>query len=152
MINGEEFKKIEEMKQAYKTLAKHCRLTLSFGLMHKEDYEDIKAIIENMEDFNDKENKVVARNIELLCKALPKVYYNEGNPNNGKPYFDTLEIVGDDLIVLRGRGSGISEEDLEYAQKIVDRFGKDTKADEHKLYLERESLGVKYYIIRLWWD
>lgn len=81
----DKYNEILEMEKAYKTLAKHCKLTLSFGLMHKENYGDIKAIIENMEDFNDKENKVVARNIELLCKALPKVYYNEGNPNNGKP-------------------------------------------------------------------
>ena len=110
----------------------------------------MKALLESYGDWNDYRGHTVAETMEMIYNELPLVYYNEGNPNNGSKVFSSVHIHSDSLITLESYGN-LSEEQLQLANDVVERYGKLMKADER--WIEVDDSGYhNRYTIRFWWD
>ena len=147
---------VEEVISAWKVLDAVGRPELKFSILREDERKMnlITGLIKSMPNYNEKNNEVVARELEKLIDRLPRVYYNEGNPNNGMYAFDEIVIKGDDTITLRSHGF-IRDNDSEYIKNIQDTvytIGRNMKADEHSVSVNKYAYSMREIIIKLWWD
>lgn len=147
---------VEEVISAWRVLECVGRPELKFTLYREDERKMnlITGLIKSMPNFNERDNQVVARELEKLINKLPRTYYNENNPNNGMYAFDGIVIKGDDTITLRSCGF-VKANDTEYINNIkdlVNTIGRNMKADEHSVSVNKYGHNMQEIIIRLWWD
>ena len=117
----------------------------------------IASLIRSMGSFNEKDGNKVGFDFKTFFNSLPRVYYGEGNPNNGNPLFDEVILHGDDYILLQARGfeKNMSQYNWDAVRTLVEETGKRWKADVAELLVEKPE-GSAYdlvtYTIKFWWD
>jgi len=147
---------VEKLTDAYKNLRKFGTPKIEFNV-YNGNIDNILALIRSFEDYNSFVADDVAEWINLLFEFLPKRYYYEGNPNNGKPEFDKIELQGDTTIILKCfRLEPFTDEVKREIENIVNEYGKYMFADEKQFWEETTGYnGVPtawQYYIRFWWD
>ena len=107
-----------------------------------------------MDNFNNKNNSIIADGINEFFHALPKVDYGEGNPNNGGPVFNRIVLRGDDTITIFANGfsNDFEKYDWNVVNHLVDETGVRWEADEYSLAHKELNWGLEEYSIRFWWD
>lgn len=147
---------LTDLTNAWKVLESFGKPQMTFSL-YKEDEtktNNILGLIRSMQNFNNKDNELVASKLQSLINMLPTHYYNEGNRNNGSYIFNQITLKGDDTIILRG--VGLVKEDyqdnLEKVKRVVNLIGKDMLADEYTVKSEQYGYNMHETVIRLWWD
>lgn len=138
--------------EAYKLLlANGCDPSVEFSTWR--DMDKVINLIENLEAWNDFNPQVVANVIKLIANNLPKTYYNENNPNNGKCLFNRIKIENDTTIyfIIDYTRKKIDDKVKNEIMNIIKEYGKYMQADEIDLIEEPYGEGYKY-IIRFWWD
>lgn len=116
--------------------------------------EYIKEIIKDS-SFNNKDGLQISNTFEKFYSQLPKVWYNEGNPNNGNFIFDNIILHNDDYIFLQGhtlKTTKLSEIQENFIKSLVNEYGKEIKADTHEFKVEESMYGMVEYTIKFWWD
>jgi len=141
--------KFQEIKDA---VANHKALS-KFGHVGivTNNIDFMKALLQSYGQWNDYNGTVVADTIEIIFEMLPRVYYNEGNPNNGNRNFKSVNIHSDSLITLSMYGT-LSEDEIAIVKRIIDTYGQLMKADERTLTIDDKCGQYKEYTIRFWWD
>jgi hypothetical protein len=152
----QEVKNTKKLIDSYKTLRKFGCVKLEFNAYDGDIY-NLLALIRNLESWNNFDGYVVANRIEKLFEELPKRNYGENNPNNGKPQFDKIEIIGDSEIIFKAfRLSPFEENTKKEIKRMVNTYGGQMKADEIEFLEEPIEIGEKTksytYYIRFWWD
>ena len=145
----------EEINNAWDVLNKATHnIELSFYIFKEEDLSVVTELIRHMDNFNNKNNSIIADGINEFFHALPKVDYGEGNPNNGTPLFNRIILRGDDTITLFANGFSVDLEkyDWDKISDMVYETGIKWEADEHTLLHEKLNWGLEQYSIRFWWD
>jgi hypothetical protein len=121
-------------------------------------FDEIKKYIRQVEGYNDFEWRRVYEVLDQFDALIPRQYYNEGNPNNGKRLYD---------LYFGREGSPV-------LYLIVTSFGKDKESEAIRLILENqrnfEAIASKTgcadefsvdindtdfhteLVMRLWWD
>jgi hypothetical protein len=151
MENNEEFKKAMETLQKmglYVTLETHIH-TNKFCNHFKEEMEQVENIIRTQQNFNAKDNDLIADTITEFMESL-KMF-----SKNGSDLFDKIVLENDDTIYIKGyvlTENKLTNKELKKLTKMVDDYGEDIIADEHTLEVDEKSYGLVYYTIRLWWD
>ena len=145
----------EEINNAWDTLRKSTNnVELSFYIFKEEDLLVVAELIRHMDNFNNKNNDVIANEIIDFFNALPKIDYGEGNPNNGGPVFNRIVLHGDDTITIFANGfsNDFEKHDWDMVNHLVDETGVRWEADEHSLAHKELNWGLEEYSIRFWWD
>lgn len=147
----------EEINNAWELLSKVARPELTFGIYRNSEdkqLDDISSLICSMGSFNSKNGNIIAKDFKAFFKALPRVYYQEGNPNNGNALFDKVIFNGDDYIVLQANSleEYMSQYDWDVVRRLVENFGELWKADVAELSKEELNYGMVEYTIKFWWD
>ena len=145
----------EEINNAWDILRKATNnVELSFYIFKEEDLLVIAELIRHMDNFNNKNNEVIANEIIDFFNALPKIDYGEGNPNNGGPVFNRIVLRGDDTITIFANGfsNDFEKHDWNMVNHLVDETGVRWEADEHSLTHKELNWGLEEYSIRFWWD
>ena len=103
------------------------------------------------EAYNNFSREDLVRLLFRLDMKLPKQFYNEGNPNNGKPIYSLL--IGNEgsrvIYVRASKFCGIGKE-LDW-QDVADRltvFAKEANANE---YWIEENNNIEF-LYRIWFD
>lgn len=145
----------EEINNAWDILRKSTNnVELSFYIFKEEDLLVVAELIKHMDNFNNKNNDVIANEIVDFFNALPKIDYGEGNPNNGGPVFNRIVLHGDDTITIFANGfsNDFEKHDWNMVNHLVDETGVRWEADEHSLTHKELNWGLEEYSIRFWWD
>lgn len=148
------YKNIMETVEAYKNLMNSCLdVSVKKALFKDDDIDYLIAILRNTPGFNEKDNKKIANNIKDFWLKLPRRYYNENNPNNGRPFFDAIRFESDTTILFEGYGT-LTDEEIKDIKKLIEDFAKLVLADERSLYIDPSPYVKEYasYTIRFWWD
>lgn len=122
------------------------------GGYNKLDY--IKEIIKDS-SFNDKDGEQIARTIDKFYNELPKMYYNECNPNNGNNVFNKIILHNDDYIFLQGNcliENSLSSIQEKFVKSLVEEYGEEIKADVYEFKIEKVGFELIEYTIKFWWD
>lgn len=152
----EEVKNTKKLINSYKTLMKLGCVKLEFNVYDGNIY-NLLALIRSLDSWNNFDSYVVANRIEKLFEELPKRDYGKDNPNNGKPEFDKIEIIGDSEIIFKAfKLSSYDENTKKEIERMVNVYGRQMKADEIEFLEEPVEIGgitrsYSYYI-RFWWD
>ena len=157
----------DEINAAWELLSKVSRLEATFhiyggygafrGSDEDEKVDQVASLIRSMGGFNEKDGNKVGNGFKAFFKSLPRVYYGEGNPNNGNPLFDEVILHGDDYIFLQARGfeKNMSQCNWDAVRELVKETGKRWKADVADILVEKPE-GSVYdlvtYTIKFWWD
>ena len=150
----------DQVLQAWQTLQSVGKAEMTFtiyrntqdGGYNKLDY--IKEIIKDS-SFNNKDGEQISGTIEKFYNELPKVYYNEGNPNNGNNVFDKIILHNDDYIFLQGNclmKNSLSSIQEKFVKSLVEEYGREIKADTYEFNIEKVGFGLIEYTIKFWWD
>lgn len=150
----------EQVLESWRTLQAIGKAEMSFTIHRNTEaggYNKIEYIKEIIKDssFNSKDGEQIARTFEKFYNQLPKVFYNEGNCNNGNNIFDSIILHNDDYIFLQGHTlakSKLSEIEESYVKSLVNQYGKEIKADVHEFTTESSMYGLTEYTIKFWWD
>lgn len=144
--------------ESYKELAKFAKVSLELQFIkndtfskYNERMSSLLDIIRNIGNFNARNNKLIAATFQNFYESLPKLYLNEGNPNNGSFLFQEVKIVGDDTIIL-STYHHIDNETLQEIKQLVNDYGRSIKADEHSVSYNEIADDFGYTIIKFWWD
>lgn len=133
----------------YKGLGKYGKVTIT------SDLETAQRIINSFSPWNDFNPSVVATTLGMLFNELPTTFYQEGNPNNGKPFFETVTVHSDSLITMTTYTSSefLTDEMVDKIIELVNTYGGRMQADERDLQIEKTDFNdYAEYTIRLWWD
>lgn len=147
----------EEINNAWAILSRAGMPEMTFQVIEHEFGEKIGAIsslIRSMGSFNEKNGERVGAGFGAFFDALPRIYYNEGNPNNGRPLFEAVTLHGDDYILLSAHGFKDNMDTYDWAavRDLVNETGYGWKADVHELIIEELDYGMVEYTIKFWWD
>ena len=122
-----------------------------------EGIDKVANLIRSMGNFNEKDGNKIGSGFKAFFKALPRINYGEGNPNNGNPLFDSVILHGDDYIVLQASGfeKNMKQYNWDAVEKLVEETSSLWKADVAELLVEKPE-GSRYdlttYTIKFWWD
>lgn len=150
----------EQVLESWRTLQTIGKAEMTFTIYRDTElggYNKIEYIKEIIKDssFNEKDGKQISRTFERFYNQLPKVWYNEGNPNNGNFLFDNIILHNDDYIFIQGhclQSSKLSETQENFVKSLVNEYGKEIKADVHEFTIESSMYGLTEYTIKFWWD
>ena len=149
---------MENLVNSYKELSKLGKISLSLQFIRDDEFSHYQermskllSIISNMGNFNERDNKKIANTFKDFYESLPKLFLNEGNPNNGSFLFQEIEIIGDDTIVL-STYHNINNDTLETIKQLVNEYGRKIYADEHSVSYRKVYDDFGYTIIKFWWD
>jgi hypothetical protein len=143
--------KYEKAAAAWRTLHELDFVRFEVRISNTESLNMVNEIIRHMDDFNDKDNKRIADTFKDFYESLPRRYFNEGNPNNGCPLFDTISLIGDSTIILKANVRDLSHIDISDISSLTDRYGEAVMADEHDVSCYPSDYGYSIEI-RFWWD
>lgn len=139
---------INEAVEGFKQLRQYCQPEINTN-----NIDLAKAIIRSFSQWNDYNPDTVAMTLQMIYEALPKIYYNEGNPNNGNYIFEIITIHSGSLITLApSLGYNLTDEDRESVNEIIHRYGRLMKADEISLEEQHNDYMSDSLQIRFWWD
>ena len=120
---------------------------ISIDFQIETDYANVAEMLRQLNDVNDFIVEIIAKRIDLL--SILGVYYNENNPNNGRPLFkikvgrEGSEVIYfTELMTPKITDKDISEIKRLYKLPRVDEF--DAEIDKFMNY--------KHFSIRNWWD
>lgn len=149
---------MENLVNSYKELSKLGKISLSLQFIRDDEFShyqermsNLLSIISNMRNFNERDNKKIANTFKDFYESLPKLFLNEGNPNNGSFLFQEIEIIGDDTIVL-STYHHIDNGTLETIKQLVNEYGRKIYADERSVSYRKVYDDFGYTIIKFWWD
>lgn len=149
---------MENLVKSYKELSQLGKISLSLQFIRDDEFSryqermgKLLSIISNMGNFNERDNKKIASTFKDFYENLPKLFLNEGNPNNGSFLFQEIEIIGDDTIVL-STYHHIDNDTLETIKQQVNEYGRKICADEHSVSYRKVYDDFGYTTIKFWWD
>lgn len=150
---------MKELYENYKELTKLAKVSLEFQFIKedsiygntRERQNQMISIIKNTPSFNEKDNKQIANTFLDFYNSLPKLYLNEGNPNNGAYLFQSVKLIGDDTIILETYHN-VNSETLNIIAEMVNEYGRKINADEHSVEINKITDTFSYTRIKFWWD
>ena len=136
MMMNKTYPTTEEINNAWDILRKATNtVELSFYIFKEEDLLVVAELIRHMDNFNNKNNDVIANEIVDFFNALPKIDYGEGNPNNGGPVFNRIVLRGDDTVTIFANGfsNDFEKYDCNMVNLLVDETCIRWESDVHSL-------------------
>lgn len=147
----------------YKELVKKAKVSLEFQFIRDTDLygniseytiqeqRDMIEIIRNTASFNARNSINIANTFLNFYNSLPKLYLGENNPNNGSYLFQSVKLISDDTIELETYHN-VDTETLKTIEILVNDYGRQIKADEHRVVIDKVSDTFSYTKIIFWWD
>lgn len=121
-----------------------------------EAWDEVHAYLEAVDTYNGFDQYQIKKALYEIDEVIPKVYYNEGNPNNGKrAYSFALGRESSPVIYLKffAMENVVNETvaKMKVIQDIAETLG---ACDEFDYEVKEESClkGYKSLEIRMWWD
>ena len=117
-------------------------------------YEDLLGFIRRIGQYNDFESGAVIDAIEAIDRLIPRSFYSEGNPNNGRrAYRLSIGREGSPVIYLERLELSFSKPLAEETMKIICReMELCGRADEADYEVQQVSFGGRRIRFRFWWD
>jgi hypothetical protein len=117
------------------------------------DYDAARRFIERIDQYNDFDHHEVLQALDEIDRLIPRQFYGEGNPNNGRRKYEiTVGREGSPVVYLDWHefsGPRIADETL---KAICDEMTVIGHADEADFDVEDTILGGRKITFRFWWD
>jgi hypothetical protein len=117
-------------------------------------YEDLLAFIRRIDQYNDFEAGAVIDALEAIDRLIPRSFYGEGNPNNGRrAYRVSVGRESSPVIYLDRLELSFTQPLAEETMKIICReMELCGRADEADYKVQQVSCGGRRIRFRFWWD